>query len=68
MGEDRLRVYVKCVLTGEPARIVLELKRRGVVCSVKEAVVQGLLVYYDVVLERDLRRREAEGRAGRVRA
>jgi hypothetical protein len=47
---------------------VLELKRRGVVCSVKEAVVQGLLVYYDVVLERDLRRREAEGRAGRVRA
>jgi len=32
-------VYVKCTLRGEPARIVAELKERGVVKSAREAVV-----------------------------
>ena len=39
----RLRVYARCTLLGEPARIVLDLEDRGVVSSVREAVVQGLL-------------------------
>ena len=50
------RVYLKCVLRGDPALIVLELKERGIVGSVREAVVQGLFAFYERILERDLRR------------
>lgn len=50
------KLYVKCILTGEPARIVSELKQRGIVSSVREAVVQGLFSYYEKVVERDLDR------------
>ena len=57
MDEEQPRVYVKCVLTGEPAWVLRELLRRGVACSVREAVAHGLLAYYDVVLERDLKRK-----------
>jgi len=60
-GEDRL--YVKCVLSGEPALIVRELKERGIVKSVREAVVQGLLLLYEKTAERDLRM--AQARASR---
>jgi len=53
------KVYVKCTLTGEPARIVQELKQRGIVRSVREAVVHGILTYYEATMERDLKRVEA---------
>jgi len=36
-------MYMKCTLRVEPAHIFLELKERGIVRSVREAVVQGLL-------------------------
>ena len=39
--------------------MIRELKRRGTVASVKEAVVQGIYDYYDDLLRRDLRRLEA---------
>jgi len=55
-------VWVKCELEGKPARIVKELKRRGMIKSVREAVVQGLLTYWDQVMVRDLR--EAQARTG----
>ena len=60
MDEERQRVHVKCVLTGEPAWVLRELLRRGVACSVREAVAHGLLAYYDVVMERDLKKRGLE--------
>ena len=41
------RVYLKCTLRGDPALIVLELKERGIVGSVREAVVHGLLQVTD---------------------
>ena len=50
------KVYLKCTLRGDPALIVLELKERGIVGSVREAVVQGLFAFYERILERDLRR------------
>jgi len=56
LDEDQ-RVYVKCVLTGEPAWVLRELLQRGLACSVREAVAHGLLACYDAVLERDLKRR-----------
>ena len=66
MDEDQMRVYVKCVLTGEPALVLRELLRRGVACSVREAVAHGLLAYYDVVLERDLKKRDLGSERRRV--
>ena len=67
MDEEQPRVYVKCVLTGEPAWVLRELLRRGVACSVREAVAHGLLAYYDVVLERDLKRRDLRLERRRVK-
>ena len=46
------KVYLKCVLRGDPALIVLELKERGIVGSVREAVVQGLFAFYEKILRR----------------
>jgi len=58
--EETAIVWVKCELEGKPARIVKELKRRGIVKSVREAVVQGLLTYWDQVMVRDLREAQAQ--------
>jgi len=58
--EETEIVWVKCELEGKPARIVKELKRRGIVKSVREAVVQGLLTYWDQVMVRDLREAQAQ--------
>ena len=52
-------VHVRCVISGEPTRIIRELKRIGTITSVKEAVVHGICDYYDDLLRRDLRRLEA---------
>lgn len=45
---------VNCEISGEPARIFLELKQRGIVSSARDAVVQGLLSLHERVLQRDL--------------
>lgn len=50
------RVHVNCELQGEPARILLELKGRGLALSNTDAIAQGLLALYDRVIERDLRK------------
>ncbi len=57
--EETEIVWVKCELEGKPARIVRELKRRGMVKSVREAVVQGLLTYWDPMMARALREAQA---------
>jgi len=53
-------VHVRCVIKGEPARMIRELKRRGTVTSFKQAVVQGIYAYYDTILQLDLKRLEVE--------
>ncbi|MCW4048745.1 MAG: hypothetical protein NWE89_03310 [Candidatus Bathyarchaeota archaeon] len=53
-------VHVRCIIKGEPAQIIQELKRRGTVTSVKEAIVLGLYAYYDTILQLDLKRLEIE--------
>ena len=52
-------MWVKCELEGKPAWIIKELKKRGMVKSVREAVVQGILTYWDQVMVRDLREARA---------
>lgn len=49
------KLYIKCSISGEPARILLELKQRGLVNSNKDAVNQGLYALYNNILERDLK-------------
>jgi len=48
-------VRVICTLKGKPAEFLLELKRQGIVASVREAVVQGLLELHAQRIERDLK-------------
>lgn len=54
------KLYVKCTLIGEPARIVRELKARGLASSIREIVVLGIICLYDRVLERDLKRAQVQ--------
>ena len=67
MDEDSDRLYVKCVLTGEPARVLRYLLSRGIVCSVREAVAHGVMAYYDMVLERDLKKKDLNSVSERIR-
>jgi hypothetical protein len=52
------KLYIKCTISGEPARILLELKQRGLVNTNKDAVNQGLCALYNNVLERDLKQQK----------
>lgn len=54
MGEMNDKAVMKFTLVGEPARILRELKNRGVVQSYRDAVSQGLLLLYDETLRREL--------------
>jgi hypothetical protein len=47
-------VRVNTSITGEPAEIVLDLKRRRIVRSTVDAMVQGIYALHKSVLERDL--------------
>lgn len=58
-----LKVEVRCTLKEDPARIILELKERGVVATVREAVVHGLLALHERILDRDLK--EAQVKASK---
>jgi len=53
-SENQLRVRVNTTINGEPARILLELKQRGLVRSNTDAVNQGLVALSEKVLKRDL--------------
>ena len=53
-------LYVRIELEGKPAEIIRDLKRRGIVKSAREAMVQGLLTYYDQLMTRDLREAQAK--------
>ena len=54
--KPQTRVRINTEIEGEPAKILLELKQRGLVSDNTDAVNQGLLVLYDRTLKRDLAR------------
>jgi hypothetical protein len=54
--KPQTRVRINTEIEGEPAKILLELKKRGLVSDNTDAVNQGLLVLYDRTLRRDLAR------------
>lgn len=54
-GSDMQRVRLSLALRGEIARILIELRRRGVIRSYSDGVCQGIRLFYEKVLEQDLR-------------
>jgi hypothetical protein len=62
-GSDEVKARINTHLKGEPARVLLELKKRGLVLSNRDAVVQGILALHEKVLQRDL----AQARLNRIR-
>jgi len=60
---ENFKARINCEITGKPAQIFLDLKKRGLVTSARDAVVQGLTCLYEKVLQRDLQ--EAQLKASR---
>jgi hypothetical protein len=50
---DRVEVRINGALRHEPARVLLELKRRGIARSNMDAIAQGLLALWEKTLDRD---------------
>ena len=48
-----LEIRVNGTLRDEPARVLLELKRRGVCRSNMDGIGQGLLILWEKTLDRD---------------
>jgi len=48
------RVHLRCSLAGEPARILSELKKKGVIRSYADGVCQGLLALWEKNIAREL--------------
>lgn len=55
-SEDEARLRINTEITGGPARTVRELRRRGWVSSIREAIVLGLKSIEEEMLEQDLKR------------
>lgn len=49
-----IKVRCNCTLTGKPAEVLLQLKQKGLVSSVRDAVVQGLMALNDIIIAREL--------------
>jgi len=52
--EKSARVHIRCMINGEPARVLLELRRRGIIRSNTDAVCQGLLTLWEKIVRREL--------------
>jgi hypothetical protein len=52
--ERTARVHIRCAINGEPARILLELRHRGIIRSNADGVSQGLLALWEKVVRREL--------------
>lgn len=52
---DRPRVRINTVIVGEPARWLIEWKRRGIVTSYTDAVIQAFRALHEKITEQDLK-------------
>ena len=53
--KTELKVRINTTVVAEPAKILLELKSRGLVTSNTDAVIQALYALHEKILDRDLR-------------
>jgi triphosphoribosyl-dephospho-CoA synthetase len=58
------KVRINTTIQGDPARELLELKKRGIFTSNRDAVVQSIRLFYERVVERDLKQQRATALAG----
>jgi len=54
-NEREPKVRINAIITGEPALWIIEWKRRGLVTSNADAVIQALRALYEKISELDLR-------------
>jgi hypothetical protein len=54
MSKENKKVRINTSIKGEPAEILLELKKRGIAVSNTDAIIQGLLALHEKVVQRDL--------------
>ena len=54
-NQNEPKVRINVVITGEPALWITEWKRRGLVTSNSDAVIQALRALYEKISEIDLR-------------
>lgn len=55
-----LKIRINTTVTGEPARWLSEWKRRGLVTSYTDAVIQALRFFNDKITEQDLKSAQLE--------
>ena len=53
LPEKQNIIRINCVIEGDPARWLIELKRRKIVITNKEAVILGLQAIYEEILKLD---------------
>ena len=53
--ETSPRVRINTVVTGKPARWLIEWKRRGIIKSYTDAVIQGLRSFSQMLTEQDIK-------------
>ena len=61
--EESKPLFVRCKIGGKPAQAYRELKERGIVLSIREAVVHGFLALHDREMMRDLRAAQVQTRS-----
>ena len=49
------KIRINTCISGQPAEILLELKRRGLATSNTDAIIQALIALYEKVVDRDLK-------------
>jgi len=54
------QIRINTTIKGEPAKQLLELKRRGIVITNTDAVVHGIRLLYQQIVEQDLKKAQLE--------
>jgi hypothetical protein len=57
---DDLKIRINTIVTGEPAIWLNDWKRRGLVTSYTDAIIQALRVFNEKLTEQDLRLSQLE--------
>ena len=55
ISKQAREIRINCSIDGEAAEILSQLKRRGIVGSNRDCVVQALLVFNEKIVDRDLK-------------
>ena len=54
-SKDTPRVRINTIIVGEPARWLIEWKRRGIVTSYTDALIQAFRALHEKITEQDLK-------------